>query len=94
VNNSAVVQNDDHLSFAITAGDTWLFQINGTVRNGATNNLRLRMQLPGAPTNCSATAAASYNGSSVTNAACNTDLILTNINNQAATLNSDQFSYV
>jgi hypothetical protein len=94
VNNSAAVQNDDHLSFAITAGDTWLFQINGTVRNGATNNLRLRMQLPGAPTNCSNTAAASYNGSSVTNAACNTDLILRNINNQGATLNSDQFSYV
>jgi hypothetical protein len=46
VNNNAVVQNDDHLSFAITAGDTWLFQINGTVRNGATNNLRLRMQIP------------------------------------------------
>jgi hypothetical protein len=93
VTNSAVVQNDDHLSFPITAGDTWLFQINGTVRNGATNNLRLRMQVPGAPTNCSATASASYNGSSVTNAACNTDLILTSINNWP-TAASDQFSYV
>ena len=52
------------------------------------------MSIPGAPTNCSNSASASYNGSAVTNVLCNTDLILTNINNQAATANSDQFSYV
>lgn len=63
------------------------------MKNGATANLRLRMNVPGAPTNCSNSASASYNGSAVTNALCNTDLILTNINNQAATLNSDQFNY-
>jgi hypothetical protein len=94
VNNSIVTQNDDHLSFAVGANETWIFQIAGSVRNGATNNLRLRMAVPAGSTNCSNTANSSYNGATVTNALCSTDLILTNINNFAATGNSDQFNYV
>lgn len=66
------------------ANETWIFQINGTVRGGTTNNLRLKMSLPGTPTNCS-NSALRYNGSAAANGACNTDLLLTSINNQALT---------
>ncbi len=92
MNNSIVLVNDPDLRFAFAAGETWLFQINGTVRNGATNNMRFRMNVPGAPTNCSNSASASYNGAAVSNALCNTDLILTSINN-GPTAASDQFNY-
>lgn len=74
-----------------------MFQIAGSVKNAGSatpSNLRLRMQLPTGAANCSNTANSSYNGATVTNALCNTDLILTNINNFAATGNSDQFNYV
>jgi trimeric autotransporter adhesin len=97
VNNSNVAQNDDHLSFAVGANETWMFQIAGSVKNAGwatPSNLLLRMAIPAGSTNCSNTANSSYNGATVTNALCSTDLILTGINNYAATGNSDQFNYV
>lgn len=51
------------------------------------------MRVPTGSTNCSNSVITNYNGAWFTNAACNTDILITNLNNLAATSNSDEFSY-
>lgn len=51
------------------------------------------MTVPAGSTNCSNTALTNYNGAWFTNATCNTDLIVNNLNNYATTSNSDEFRY-
>lgn len=51
------------------------------------------MNVPTGSTNCSNSVITNYNGAWFTNVACNTDLAINNLNNLAATANSDEFSY-
>lgn len=94
VTNSTVIQNDDHLSFAVGANETWMFQIIGAEKNAATPGIKMQMTVPAGTSNCSNTITTSYNGAAWSGTGCSTPVAVTGFNNYAAAGNTDAFVYM
>lgn len=93
VASNVTLQNDDHFSFPVKNGETWMVEFSIFVKNGATGGAKVSLNVP-TGTNCSNTVLTNYNGAWATNAACNTALTVPNLNNYITTGNSDQFTYI
>lgn len=90
--SGTTLTNDPSFVFAVAAGETWAFQINGIVAGSTSFTVQMALPSGAAATNsCSNTIVGGYNATNTTNALCSTSLTSGTLNTNDQILYSGKF---